>query len=420
MASLKKVNKNKDEDAFEISSNPMTNMGVDETGHSLKNDCFSPFKYNVVPDLERVGVPGHKLFEHDISVLRLWKGTSFQQVLTSGLFKAYLAFLGLMMLIFSQVNYNDSMRATNLDPSLKSSINTLCIFTITFFMSSTVSKVNTRFENVCKTNGFVTRLSALAGALYPYDEAKALMRYTNSILHIYYFLMSGPMNDEKWGKMLARGLLTGEEIEKLKLQGNPGVIIYCWALHILKYCGEVSDYKVQKGSQETMEQALTAANNWATGMTPFQLNMETCIGGTRGLAAKQIAYSLFQTPLLYFHSVYVSVNIYLVCTCYDVGHSFARGLNEPCHLIAQHPEPGHLSDDGADLNGTCYSSCITSVLAQIVLLIVFLSILKAAEKLSDAYGPKAYHYDLGVDLDGLWKESQNVLKSMKVPLPKYK
>ena len=37
--------------------------------------------------------------------------------------------------------------------------------------------------------------------------------------------------------------------------------------------------------------------------------------------------------------------------------------------------------------------------------------------MADAYGNKAYHYDLGVDLDGLWQESQNALKSMDVPSP---
>eukprot|EP00615_Pteridomonas_danica_P014473 CAMPEP_0114391982 /NCGR_PEP_ID=MMETSP0102-20121206/10486_1 /TAXON_ID=38822 ORGANISM="Pteridomonas danica, Strain PT" /NCGR_SAMPLE_ID=MMETSP0102 /ASSEMBLY_ACC=CAM_ASM_000212 /LENGTH=120 /DNA_ID=CAMNT_0001550993 /DNA_START=375 /DNA_END=734 /DNA_ORIENTATION=+ len=58
----------------------------------------------------------------------------------------------------------------------------------------------------------------MAGALYPPPEAKALMRYTNTILHIYYFLMSGPMDDEKWKILVQRELLTEEEAEKLQLQ----------------------------------------------------------------------------------------------------------------------------------------------------------------------------------------------------------
>ena len=53
---------------------------------------------------------------------------------------------------------------------------------------------------------------------------------------------------------------------------------------------------------------------WAQGMLPLQLNMDACIGGTRGLAAKQIAYTIQQIPLVYFHAVYLCVHGYLVCT----------------------------------------------------------------------------------------------------------
>ena len=56
--------------------------------------------------------------------------------------------------------------------------------------------------------------------------------------------------------------------------------------------------------------------------------------------------------------------------------------------------------------------CIMVVLVQHVLVFTFLVLLKSAEHLSDAYGFKAYHYDLGVDLDNLWQESINVLQSM--------
>ena len=39
------------------------------------------------------------------------------------------------------------------------------------------------------------------------------MRYTNAIMHIYYFLMSaGGMTDDKWGQLMARGMLTPEEV----------------------------------------------------------------------------------------------------------------------------------------------------------------------------------------------------------------
>ena len=46
------------------------------------------------------------------------------------------------------------------------------------------------------------------------------MRYINAILHIYYLLLSGPLDDVKWEILQCRGLLTPEEISKLQLQGN--------------------------------------------------------------------------------------------------------------------------------------------------------------------------------------------------------
>ena len=55
----------------------------------------------------------------------------------------------------------------------------LCIFTLTSFLTAVIRKVDTRFENVCKTNGFVTRLSAQAVSLYSKRDAWMLMRYTN-------------------------------------------------------------------------------------------------------------------------------------------------------------------------------------------------------------------------------------------------
>jgi hypothetical protein len=221
------------------------------------------------------------------------------------------------------------------------------------------------------------------------------------------------MDQEKWGLLMDRGLLNKEEVEKLQLQGSPGVVLYSWAMHILKFGGGTPDEHVASADAQ---QALNAVNSWAQGQTPLQLNMEECIGGTRGLAAKQIAYTLFQTPYIYFHAVYVSVNVYLIITCWSSTHAFALALNSPCHIIASNPVLKN--DDDDDITGSCVSNCAVTVIFQMVLIFTFLSVLKAAEKLADAYGPKAFHYDLGVDLDNLWNESKNVLQSMKVPRPK--
>ena len=133
------------------------------------------------------------------------------------------------------------------------------------------------------------------------------------------------MDDYKWQRMVARGLLTKAEVAKLQLQGSPGVIVYSWAIKILR-CNHApaslernktnggtrsdnSDNNRRRGSAEEGEEALRELNMWASGQLPLQLNMEACIGGTRGLAAKQIAYTYAQFPSVYFQAVHVSVNV---------------------------------------------------------------------------------------------------------------
>jgi hypothetical protein len=155
--------------------------------------------------------------------------------------------------------------------------------------------------------------------------------------------------------------------------------------------------------------SLTQVNNmWSNGMLPLQLNMDDCIGGTRGLAAKQIAYTLQQPPLIYFHAVYVVTNSFLLASAWNAGMLLGEAVNTSCEELF--PTDDEASSGGQ--NGACVPRCVMIVLVQHVLVFSFLVLLKSAEHLSDAYGFKAYHYDLGVDLDNLWQESINVLQSM--------
>ena len=81
----------------------------------------------------------------------------------------------------------------------------------------------------CKTNGNVTRLSALAASVFPKKDARTIMRYTNSIMHIYYFIMAdGGMGEHRWDTLRKRGMLTDVEITQLQRQGSPGVVLYAW------------------------------------------------------------------------------------------------------------------------------------------------------------------------------------------------
>jgi len=48
---------------------------------------------------------------------------------------------------------------------------------------------------------------------------------------------------------------------------------------------------------------------------------------------------------------------------------------------------------------------------------VRLSLLLGRLRAPCSYGNRAYHYDLGIDLDNLWQESKNVLQAVAVPRP---
>ena len=209
------------------------------------------------------------------------------EVVTSKLLALHLFLLACSLLVFAIFASDENLRAATVPATFASSLNTVCIFVLTFFIAQAFSKWNARFDNVCQTNGNVTRLSALAGAALSKKDAKTVMRYTNAVLHIYYLLNGSPdLTDETWEMLKNRGLLTSEEITKLKKQGSPGVVLYSWAI-------------------EAIQNAFAADPKGNLLGSHLLSSMEECIGGVRGLGAKQIAYSRTQIPFVYFHSVYL-------------------------------------------------------------------------------------------------------------------
>jgi len=351
----------------------------------MKGYGFSPFWPAGLKDAptQRVGVPGHTLYPQRWVVLIRWAGSSFQIVFTHPLFGFYMVLVALTFSVFAAVPYSEELRSATVPPHFASALNSICTFLLTFFVGQNFSEANKRFENVCKTNGCVTRLSAIAGALLPQGTALLLMRYTNAIMHIYYLMLPGPLDDAKWLVLEKRGLLTQEEIGLLQLQGSPAVVIYSWALKALRAVPP-------RGGQPDMPERF---------FLELVQPLEAQIGGARGLAAKQIAYTINQVPSVYFHIVYFAVNVFLCCTTYEMGHAVGANWDVACDGVAQK-------------GSVCAPVLVMAVLLQVLLVVLFLGVLFTAEGMSDIYGNRVFQYDLGVDLDNLWKESQNVLKSM--------
>jgi hypothetical protein len=354
---------------------------VEEKNVSMKNRKLTPhsFREGIATGRQRIGVPGGELYPYDGSVLLRYAGTGVREALVSKLFWGHMTILFSLAIVFYFCGEHSGLRAATVSQSFTSALFSLSNFVLTFFIGQTFSKCNTRFDNVCKTNGNVTRMSAVAAATLPKKDAIRVMRYTNSVLHIYYLLNSGGgMTDKKWDLLLDRGLLTTDEINSLKKQGSPGVVLYSWAVDVTR-SAFTNDPKANPYDAHLM-----AA-------------IEECIGGTRGLGAKQIAYSLTQIPFIYFQNVFFVVNANLVWSTYVFAHEWAEALWTDC--------------DGTS-KGTCVPKAFILFWCQVSLLVVFLSLLLTAAHLAECYGDKQYHYDLGLDLDNLWTESKNVIKSM--------
>ena len=97
-------------------------------------------------------------------------------------------------------------------------------------------------------------------------------------MHIYYMLISGGMDKRKWSILKNKGILLEGEIEQLKAHGSPGVVCFSWAIRILR--SAVRENEITDCMAAEIQQAIQTV---------------------RGLAAKQIAYTITQIPLVYFH-----------------------------------------------------------------------------------------------------------------------
>ena len=149
-------------------------------------------------------------------------------------------------------------------------------------------------------------------------------------MHIYYFILSGPMDRSRFDAMVARGIFTTEEADIL-MQQHPGSVphvVYAWAIHIVKNSSTGAPGR-SNGSNEVTA-SLDLVNDWASGLQESVLAgaVESSIAGVRSNASWQPWYTSCQTPYLYAQAVYVSVIVYISekgC-CHPPGRLYPR----PC------------------------------------------------------------------------------------------
>ena len=103
------------------------------------------------------------------------------------------------------------------------------------------------------------------------------MRLTHLMYHMYHMLTTGPMDEPKWELLRFRGLVTTTEMEHLRPLAKAGAAICVW-------CNTIVEDMKKEGHL-----------HWRQAI---ELNRH--IGGARGLAAKQIAYTLTGVPVSFF------------------------------------------------------------------------------------------------------------------------
>ena len=357
--------------------------------------CFTKYPtYNVseffgAKPSDRVGVPGAPTYDYkSIGTIVAFGGSSFQAVFTSPSFYFHLLLFG-FFITFSGAFYLElDLAAMTFDSDALSTFRSLCIFTLVFFTGRVFTRYNERFHDCCRTNGGVTVVTAMCtGALSGSHAARckaiSIIRYTNAILHIYYMLISGGMDKKKWGMLRKIGVLTASEIKQLQAHGSPGVVVMSWAVRVLRTA--VRENEMTDRMSYVVEEAMITV---------------------RGLAAKQIAYTICQIPLVYFHIMSMGVHIFLAVTSWDQAITFALRWKSDCTLR---------DDDGFPKDSEICnhrSGAVMVIIGQVLVIYLFFGLYMAAVWMSDPMGTQVSNYNMQVDLDNLWAESLNSIAAM--------
>eukprot|EP00750_Incisomonas_marina_P015515 INCI18346.1.p1 GENE.INCI18346.1~~INCI18346.1.p1 ORF type:complete len:452 (+),score=71.16 INCI18346.1:113-1468(+) len=336
--------------------------------------------------LNRVGVPGGDRisFDKKCTIFFSWRGSAFQAAHQSFVFYFYLLMfavcLGFMIpLMNPELNATDGTplyRNATKFPSLPSGIITamgsLCTFFSTFYVAHAWVRFDKRFQDICKTNGGVTLVTCLSSSYLPYREAAAVIRYAAAILHIYYYCIKGAMTPEEWKHLVTRKMLTIDEVLYLHNRPKAGAIVYYWAARVLR---------------QSQDERLISENQ--------AMRIEENLALDRGLSAKQIAYAITPLPKPYFHMASIAIHFWLVWVVWNNAITIASGWGD---LTEEHP-------DDRDY------SVVMTFIGALMLIYLFSALWKVAILFADPFGYSDCHYDLNVDLKGLWVEANIVAEA---------
>jgi len=335
-------------------------------------DIDSAWGPEALPTSQRVGVPGG---QQNVSIFR-WQGSVWQYVTTRMVLCHFLMYM-VEVYLYSRVNvgkYEDA----KFDPQIVSALTYIVTFSLGTYLSTILGRYHERFNNCCQTNGNMTLLSLICGAELKdnVQEAATILRWGNLMMHMYYMMVEGKLTDKKWAILKERGLVTDEEIAELMLLKKKPSAVYVWTCRLIHELCQKDKLSIVHAQR-----------------------LEACLSGCRGLAAKQIAYTLTPIPMPYFHLMLVIVNVYIML----------MGWNSAIRLVSGVDEALLLPDDkmlelfwagGTEFVGFGF-------------VIIFFNVMQhIAEDMTDPYSNDCTDYHLDFDLLNLWDESKETIENM--------
>jgi len=329
------------------------------------------------PTSKRVGVPGGVQLKGNMGDIWRWLNWVWVYVFTKEILLHYVMYM-CEVFLYSRINvgkYDDA----KFDAQIMSSLTYIVTFSLGTYLSTILGRYHERFNNCCQTNGNMTLLSLISGAELKDNvhEAATMLRWANLMMHMYYMMVEGKLTERKWAILKERGLVTEEEIAELKPLKKKPSAVYVWTCRLIHELCQKDKLSIVHAQR-----------------------LEACLSGCRGLAAKQIAYTLTPIPLPYFHLMMVIVNVYIMLMGWNSAIRLVSGVEEAMLMGAENQMLELFWAGGTEVVGFGF-------------VIIFFNVMRhIAQDMTDPYGNDATDYHLDFDLCGLWDESKETIENM--------
>lgn len=345
--------------------------------------------------VRRIGVPGGLQINPRDSTRFIfrWKGTAFKAAFTSVAALLHVLVFALIcagayfvqrLLIESRDEQLDDVEQssglfaldlTKLPPSVlvytvNGEVTEAFVFILSFVIAQYVGFVVTRYSErldiAIDAAEAASELTLIASVFMRSEKGivTRLVRYTNLMLHLYYLSIDAPMSDDKWRLLIARELVTQQELTELERLHTPECAVHVWAIEVVAKAaneGKITDDR--------------------------EMRLEAELSSARRAASRQKDYHESPIPMPFFHLMCILSHAYLGVLEWNAGLRFGAAL---C--------------DGQIAAG--------EILGLVVMIISVNTLRRIALAMTNPFGDDETDYELDYDLRRLWQEANETLDRM--------